>query len=108
VHLCQSARYSHTYPTSVANYIPIAAKQNYTRGRVNHVAVEEVQEAPDVVIGMFLINDTSAVVLFDSGALRSFISATYVGKHNLPLALLRCQMIVLQEEICTQGSYARR
>jgi hypothetical protein len=58
------------------------------------VAVEEAQEAPDVVIGMFLINDTSVVVLFDSGASHSFISATYVGKYNLPLALLRCQMIV--------------
>jgi hypothetical protein len=58
------------------------------------VAVEEAQEAPDVVIGMFLINDTSAVVLLDSGASHSFISAAYVGKHNLPLALLRCQMIV--------------
>jgi hypothetical protein len=56
--------------------------------------VEEVQEALDVVIGIFLINDTSAVVLFDSGASHSFISATYVGKHNLPLTLLRCQMIV--------------
>jgi hypothetical protein len=33
------------------------------------VVVEEAQEAPDVVIGMFLVNDTSAVVLFDSGAL---------------------------------------
>jgi hypothetical protein len=32
------------------------------------VAMEEAQEAPDVVIGMFLINDTSTVVLFDSGA----------------------------------------
>jgi hypothetical protein len=58
------------------------------------VVVEEAQEAPDVVIGMFLINDTSVVVLFNSGALHSFISAAYVGKHNLPLALLRCQMIV--------------
>jgi hypothetical protein len=58
------------------------------------VAVEEAQEAPDVVVGMFLINDTSAVVLLDSRALHSFISAAYVGKHNLPLALLRCQMIV--------------
>jgi hypothetical protein len=58
------------------------------------VAVEEAQEAPDVVIGMFLINDTSAVVLFESGASHSFISVAYVGKHNLPLALLKCQMIV--------------
>jgi hypothetical protein len=93
-------------PTHGANSIPVAAKQNYTRGRVNHVVMEEAQEAPNVVIGMFLINDTSAVVLFDSGVSHSFISATYVGKHNLPLALLRYQMIVLWEEICPQGSYA--
>jgi hypothetical protein len=51
---------------------------------VNHVVVEEVQEGPDVIIGMFLVNDTSAVVLFDSGASHSFISVVYVGKHNLP------------------------
>jgi hypothetical protein len=47
-----------------------------------------------MVIGMFLINDTSAVVLFDSRASHSFISAAYVEKHNLPIALLKCQMIV--------------
>jgi hypothetical protein len=58
------------------------------------VAVEEAQEAPNVIIGMFLVNDTSAVVLFDSIASHSFISAAYVGKHNLHVALLRCQMIV--------------
>jgi hypothetical protein len=62
------------------------------------VAVEEAQEAPDVVIDMFLVNDTSAVVLFDSRALHSFISTTYVEKHNLPLALLKCQMIVSSPE----------
>jgi hypothetical protein len=58
------------------------------------MAVEKAQEAPDVIIGMFLINDTSAVVQFDSGASHSFISNAYVVKHNLPLALLRCQMII--------------
>jgi hypothetical protein len=58
------------------------------------VVVEEAQEAADVVIGMFLVNDTSVVVLFDSRASHSFISAAYIGKHNLPLALLRCQIIV--------------
>jgi predicted aspartyl protease len=56
--------------------------------------VEEAHEAPDVVISMFLINDTSAVMLFDSGASHSFIYVVYVGKNNLPLALLKCQMIV--------------
>jgi hypothetical protein len=71
-------------PTRGANSIPIAAKQNYARGRVNHVAVEEAQEATIVVIGMFLINDTSAVVLFDLGASHSFISVAYVGNIICP------------------------
>jgi hypothetical protein len=62
------------------------------------VAMEEAQEAPDVVIGRFLINDTFAVVLFDFGASHSFISVAYVGKHNLPLALPKCQMIVCSTE----------
>jgi hypothetical protein len=81
-------------PTRGANSVPVAAKQNYVRGKVNHVAVEKAQEAPDMVIGMFFVNDTSAVMLFDSGASHSFISAAYVEKHNLPIALLKCQMIV--------------
>jgi hypothetical protein len=56
--------------------------------------VEQAQEAPDVVIGIFFIIDTSAVVLFDSRASYSFISTAYVEKHNLSLALLKYQMIV--------------
>jgi hypothetical protein len=43
---------------------------------------------------MFSVNDTSAVVLFNSGPSHSFISTAYVEKHNLPIALLKCQMIV--------------
>ena len=81
-------------PTRGANSVPIASKQNYVHGKVNHVAAEEAQEAPDVVIDMFFINDTSAVVMFDSGASHYFISAPYVEKHNLSIALLKCQMIV--------------
>jgi hypothetical protein len=81
-------------PTRETNSIHVAARQNYVCGKVNHVAVEEAQEAPDIVIGMFFVNDTSAVVLFDSGASHSFISAAYVEKHILPIALLRCQMMV--------------
>jgi hypothetical protein len=56
--------------------------------------MEEAQEAPDIVIGMFFVNDASAVVLSNSGASHSFIFTTYFGKRNLPLALLKCQMIV--------------
>jgi hypothetical protein len=81
-------------PTRGANSVPVAARQNYVRGKVNHVTVEEAQEAPDMVIGTFSINNISAVVLFDSEASHSFISAAYVEKHNLSVALLRWQMIV--------------
>jgi hypothetical protein len=81
-------------PTHGANPVPVAAKQNYVYGSVNHVVVEETQKAQDVVIGMFLINDTSMVVLFDSGAWHCFISDAYIEKHSLPLALPKCQMIV--------------
>jgi hypothetical protein len=77
--------------THGANSISVAARQNYVRGKVNHVIVEE---APDVVIGTFFVNNTSAVMLIDSGASHSFISAAFVEKHSLPIALLRCQMIV--------------
>jgi hypothetical protein len=42
------------------------------------VAVEDAHEAPDVIIGMILVNDNSAIVLFDSGASHSFIAANFV------------------------------
>jgi hypothetical protein len=51
------------------------ARQNQARARVNHVAVENAQAAPDVVIGMILINNNGAIVLFDSGASHSFVCA---------------------------------
>jgi hypothetical protein len=81
-------------PTRGANSVLVATRQNYVHGKVNHVAAEEAQEAPDVVIGMFFVNDTSTVMLFDSRTLHSFISTAYVEKHNLPISLLRCQMII--------------
>jgi hypothetical protein len=39
-------------PTHGANYVHVAAKWNYVHEKVNQVAVEEAQEALDVVIGM--------------------------------------------------------
>jgi hypothetical protein len=36
--------------------------------------VEEAQEATDVVISMFSVNDVSAVMLIDFGASHSFVS----------------------------------
>jgi hypothetical protein len=58
------------------------------------VAVKEAQAAPDVIIGMILVNDNNAIILFDSGASHSFIAASFVQKYNLPLSMLKNQMIV--------------
>jgi hypothetical protein len=45
---------------------------------VNHVAVEDGQAAPDVIIGMILVNDNNVIVLFDSGGSHSFVAANFV------------------------------
>jgi hypothetical protein len=54
------------------------ARQNQAHARVNHVAMEDAQAAPDVTIGMILINDNNAIVLFDSRASHSFVVANFV------------------------------
>jgi hypothetical protein len=56
---------------------------------VNHVAVEDAQEAPDLIIGMILVNDDNAIVLFNSGASHSFVVASFVQKYNLSLSMLK-------------------
>jgi hypothetical protein len=79
---------------SANNNASTLARQNQARARVNHVAVEDAQVALDVIIGMILVNDNGAIVLFDSGASHSFVAANFVQKHYLPLAMLKNQMIV--------------
>jgi hypothetical protein len=54
------------------------------RGRLNHLTEEEAADAPDVVIGKFLVCGTSALVLFDTGATGSYITSRFVNKLSLP------------------------
>jgi hypothetical protein len=56
---------------------------------MNHVAVEEALAAPDVIIGVILVNDNNAIMLFDSGASHSFVAASFVQKYNFPLSMLK-------------------
>jgi hypothetical protein len=63
-------------------------------GRVNHMTSVEAQQAQDVVLGMFLISSHPATVLFDSRASHSFISPSFVLKHNLPIATMKHTMLV--------------
>jgi hypothetical protein len=70
-----------------------SARQNLVRACVHHVAMEHAKATPNVIIGMILVNDNNAIMLFDSGALPSFIVASFVQKYNLPLSMLKNQMI---------------
>jgi hypothetical protein len=56
--------------------------------------MEEAQAALDIIIGMILVNDNNAIMLFDSGASHSFVTASIVQKYNMPLSMLKNQMIV--------------
>jgi hypothetical protein len=56
--------------------------------------VEDAQEALDVIIGMIFINDNNVVILFDFAASHLFIVAIFIEKHNLPIPMLKNQMIV--------------
>src|SRR5512135_1344994 len=58
--------------------VKVVPAQNNTavpasKARVNHVAAAEAQDAPDVILGTFLVNLVPATVLFDSGATHSFL-----------------------------------
>jgi hypothetical protein len=68
-------------------------QQNYTYGKVNHVTTEEAQQAHDVVLGMFLASSHPATVLFDLGASHSFISSSFVVKHQLPITIMKQTML---------------
>jgi hypothetical protein len=61
---------------------------------MNHVVVEEAQAAPNFVIGMIIVNDNNAIMLFNSEASHSIIAASFVQKYNMPLSMLKNQMIV--------------
>jgi hypothetical protein len=97
----QTRHYANRYPRKQANQTPTPgtnqnlnrnannsattpARQNQAHAHVNHVAVEDAQEAPDVIIGMILVNDKNAIVLFDTGAYHSFVVASFVQNITCP------------------------
>jgi hypothetical protein len=69
-------------------------QENYTYSKINHVTTEEAQQAQDVVLGMFLASSHPTTVLFDSGALHSFISSSFVVEHQLPITIMKQTMLV--------------
>jgi hypothetical protein len=45
------------------------------------------------VLGEFLVSSVLATILFDSGASHSFISSSFVEKHNIPTVLLKAPLL---------------
>jgi hypothetical protein len=58
------------------------------------VTTEETQQAQDVVLGTFLASSHPATILFDSGASHSFISSSFVVKHQLRITIMKQTMHV--------------
>jgi hypothetical protein len=63
-------------------------------GKVNHMTSIEAQQTQDVVLDMFLASSHPVTVLFDSGASHSFITLSFIVKHNLPIANMKYTMLV--------------
>jgi hypothetical protein len=49
---------------------------------------EAVQETPGMIVGMFPVDSHVAEVLFDTRATHSFITASWVEAHNLPITTM--------------------
>jgi hypothetical protein len=84
-------------------------------GKVNHMMNDEAQQAQDVVLGMFLASSHPATVLFDFRASHSFITSSFVVKHNLPIVNMKHTMLVSSpggemrtKHICTVVSISIR
>ena len=70
--------------------------------------MEEIEDQPDAVVGKFLINAFTALVLFDTGASHSYISRGFVDKYNLPTVALKSPMLVSSpgaEYMASTGCY---
>jgi hypothetical protein len=52
---------------------------------VNHLEAEAIQDAQDMAVGMFPVESYLAKVLFDTGATHSFVSASWIESHNIPI-----------------------
>jgi hypothetical protein len=61
---------------------------HYYHGRLNHLEAEAVQETLGMIVGMFPDDSHIAEVLFDTGATHSFITASWVEAHNLPITTM--------------------
>ncbi|GJT53287.1 putative reverse transcriptase domain-containing protein [Tanacetum coccineum] len=85
---------------------PKAGNQQNDRARGRaYVVIENPQQNPNVVTGMFLLNDHYACILFDSGAEKSFVSSAFTPFIDIaPTALNTSYEIELADGIVVSTS----
>ena len=76
---------------------------------MNHVTAEAAAEAPNVILGTFLVNSKPATVLFDTGATHSFIAKSFAEQHNISISSIKRPMIVSSPggKISTSSIYSK-
>jgi hypothetical protein len=82
-----------------------ATGKGFSIARVNQVSVDATANGVDIAIGTFFINSIPAAILFDSGAMHSFISARYVNTNEIPLQTMQKPMIVIAPKGLVEASY---
>jgi hypothetical protein len=95
-HCSEPGHYVNVYPrkAQAGQQGRAAPPKAPAQGRVNHVMAESAAEAPNVVIGTFMVNTHPAIVLFDTGATHSFITQSFVEHHGIPTSKLKRCMLV--------------
>ncbi|GJU14384.1 zinc finger, CCHC-type, retrotransposon gag domain protein [Tanacetum coccineum] len=63
-------------------------QKNPTKGRAFMLGVEEARQDPNIVTGMFTLNDHFVTTLFNSGADYSFVSTTFIPLFGIELSEL--------------------
>ncbi|XP_071704838.1 uncharacterized protein [Rutidosis leptorrhynchoides] len=67
---------------------PKAKKGETAKGRAFQITTKEAREDPELVTGMFLLNNHLASILFDTGADKTFIAKDFSVTINRPLTAL--------------------
>jgi hypothetical protein len=84
--------------------IPTSGK-GFSIARVNQVSADTTADGADITIGMFYINLIPAGILFDFGAMHSFISARYANINELPLQTIQKPTIVITPKGLIEANY---
>jgi hypothetical protein len=73
--------------------------------RVNQVSAEATTHGADIAIGMFYINAISVSLLFDSGAMHSFISTRFATTNELPLQNMKTPVVIITPKGPFEANY---